>query len=167
MIIVKCISARIERIGDPEALQIIQRLILHHDDITIDFRTRLAIIFNFRDRVFEADKSLALLDLLHVQGSKAGETEYTKTNQLLRKTIFLLSFSRAVLHGSDNKTLVLRCKDIITDYLEGDGWDSRNTLTCEIIMALGALESSWLLHVLFRVVQKGISAAASESFERW
>lgn len=160
------------RIADPEtlvndikdktALQIIHRLLLHPDTRTIDFPTRIAIVFNFLDRLLDADRKFEFLSRLHQQGKT--ENQYSQTNQLLRKILFLLAFSRPVMSSTDNERLTERCSEFVGYYMSDYNWQSHKSVVCEAIMCLGALSSTRLLDILLQSVELGIIEAALNAF---
>jgi len=168
---IEFIDASPPKIDDPEsfslddntALQIIHRLLLHPDTRTIDFTTRIAIVFNYLDRLLDADREFKFLVRLHEQGKT--EYQYSQTNQLLRKILFLLAFSRPVLSSKDNKMLTDRCGEFVDYYMSDSHWQSYVTVLCETMMCLGALSATSLLNFLIKSVEGGIVQTALDAFD--
>lgn len=150
-------------IKDKTALQIIYRLLLHPDTRTIDFTTRIAIVFNFLDRLLYADREFKFLSRLYEYGK--AEDQYSQTNQLLRKILFLFAFSRPVLSSKDNKQLADRCGEFVDYYMNASHRESHVTVLCEAMMCLGALSSTSLLNFLLKCVANGIVKSALAAFD--
>ncbi len=156
-------NAKLE-IVDKTALQIIQRLLLHPDTRMIDFDTRIAIVFNFMGNLLEADADFTLIDCLHEQGKL--EDQYSQTNQLLRKILFLFCFSNSVISSDSVRKLIKLCEKFITYYFYENNWLKYNSVLCETIMACGALFSTSIFKFLIEALKNGIISTALVALDK-
>lgn len=142
-----------------ELRQIIEGLLLHHDPEILDISTRLAIAYNFLERLVEEEATWVLLRGLAAMAREDGR----ETNEafFVRKLIYLMAFSRYTRPAGIEKTFEALCLEIISAMVSEDRWTVLPRLVSDCLMALAAVGSCVLCDIWEQLAYKLVPVVAS------
>jgi len=131
---------------------IINNLILHRDGRILDFNTRIAIAYNFLDRLVLEDSFWSLLvGLFGTNGHPAPDSQNTL---FIRKIIYVLAFSQHVQKNPARLLYSDVCTRLVGECFKADHWIEHKDLISESLMGQGVVLSEDLVKIAFVVLEK-------------
>ena len=131
---------------------IIISLILHKDCRIIDFQTRVAIAYNFLDRLVLEDAFWELMGKLFEPN--ADPLPNSQNVRFIQKMMYILAFSRHVQKDPVRGLFSEKCKWFVSECFHADRWVQQKDLIAECLMAQGVVLSEHLLEIAFLILEK-------------